>query len=256
MSTNNVLEQVDAKATREIFKSIKVGSIVPQNLHEAYAMADVLFKSGLFPDLATANQGLVKILAGAEFGMSPMASLSGFHIVKSRIMAHYSVIAWRVKQVGFDYKVIEHTADNCVIEFFGAEGDLVGESVFGLNDALAAGVGPDSKDGARGMLKKFPATMLFARAMSQGARMFCPEAFNGMVVYSLEERAHFEQDVEAEDDKTVGTSQRLANRITQDVPEEFSDFLGGPDSEVVVEPVAIGAEVKTEEVVAGEDLGI
>lgn len=197
-------------------------------------MALSLHASGLFPDLASAQQALTKIVAGAELGLSPIAALNGFHIVKGKIMTHYSVIGWRVRQVGYKYKVTEHTADICRIAFFDPDGDELGESSFSAAEAVAAGVGADGAQGGKGMLKKFPKIMLFARAMSNGARMFCPEAFNGMVVYSHEERSHFE---EAEpEDKTVGTSARITQRVAvEDIPEEFSDFLG--KDEPVIEPV-------------------
>ncbi len=149
MSTNNVLESTGKadKITREIRQETKIGGIVPTNLDEAYTMALALHASGLFPDLASSQQALAKIIAGAELGLSPIAALNGFHIVKGKIMTHYSVIAWRVRQVGYKYKVIEHTKDVCRIVFSDPEGEELGESSFDVEEAREAGVGADGSQG-------------------------------------------------------------------------------------------------------------
>jgi hypothetical protein len=48
------------------------------------------------------------------------------------------------------------------------------ESTFTIQDAQQAGL-------ASGNYKTFPRNMLFARALTNGARWFCPEVFNGPI---------------------------------------------------------------------------
>ena len=58
----------------------------------------------------------------------------------------------------------------------------VGESKFTIEDAKRAGlIKPDSA------WLKYPRAMLFSRAISQGARLFCPDAIGG--IYTNEEMA-------------------------------------------------------------------
>ena len=45
---------------------------------------------------------------------------------------------------------------------------------------------PAVKAGTKNM-DKFPRNMLFARAMSNGQKWYCPDAFNGATVYTPEE---------------------------------------------------------------------
>src|SRR3990167_7021515 len=67
------------------------------------------------------------------------------------------------------------------IEFFetlGGKRESIGVSTFTVADAKAAGTQN---------LTKFPRNMLFARAISNGVRWFCPDVFSGSAVYTPEE---------------------------------------------------------------------
>jgi len=170
-------------ALKERIASARIGAIVPQTVQEVMDLATVLHKSRLFPDLADVAQAATKILAGSELGLPPFASLNSFHIVKGKVMMHYSAIAARVKAVGCNYKKIVDTDDCQTIEFYGRDGASLGTSSFSREDAKR--VGTQNMD-------RMPRTMLFARAMSNGARQLVPEAFNGNIVYSNEERDEIE----------------------------------------------------------------
>jgi hypothetical protein len=72
------------------------------------------------------------------------------------------------------------TAQRCEIEFRERNGDkweIIGSSEFTAQDARAAG----TKN-----MDKYARNMLFARAMSNGARWYCPDIFGGPV-YTPEE---------------------------------------------------------------------
>lgn len=139
-------------------------------LKEPMALGEVFAESGIFKDVKTAAQAVVKIVAGRELGLSAIESMNAFYIVNDRITIYASAIAGLVKKSGkYDYKVIKLTDEECTIEFF-YEKESVGAVTFTLKDAAKAGI--VNKD----VWKSYPKNMLFARAITNGARWFCPDA--------------------------------------------------------------------------------
>lgn len=138
--------------------------------------------SGYFQDAREAAQAAVKVQAGMEMGFGPFTSMTGIHIIQGRPSVGANLMASAVKtNPRYDYRVREMTDQVCRIEFFeiiGGKRESIGVSEFTLADGKKAG----TKN-----LDKFPRNMLFARAMSNGIRWFCPDAFNGNTVYTPEE---------------------------------------------------------------------
>src|SRR4030067_1822876 len=56
-------------------------------------LGQVLVKSGFFSDSRDASQAIVKVLAGRELGFGPIASMTGFYIVKGRVSMSANLIA-------------------------------------------------------------------------------------------------------------------------------------------------------------------
>ena len=138
--------------------------------------------SGYFQDAREAAQAAVKVQAGMEMGFGPFTSMTGIHIIQGRPSVGANLMASAVKtNPRYDYRVRERSDQVCRIEFFeiiGGKRESIGVSEFTLADGKKAG----TKN-----LDKFPRNMLFARAMSNGIRWFCPDAFNGNTVYTPEE---------------------------------------------------------------------
>ena len=138
--------------------------------------------SGYFQDAREAAQAAVKVQAGMEMGFGPFTSMTGIHIIQGRPSVGANLMASAVKtNPRYDYRVREMSDQVCRIEFFeiiGGKRESIGVSEFTLADGKKAG----TKN-----LDKFPRNMLFARAMSNGIRWFCPDAFNGNTVYTPEE---------------------------------------------------------------------
>lgn len=138
--------------------------------------------SGYFQDARDAAQAAVKVQAGMEMGFGPFTSMTGIHIIQGRPSVGANLMASAVKtNPRYDYRVREMSDQVCKIEFFeiiGGKRESIGVSEFTLADGKKAG----TKN-----LDKFPRNMLFARAMSNGIRWFCPDAFNGNTVYTPEE---------------------------------------------------------------------
>lgn len=154
------------------------------SLEDTMQLGDVLAKSGYFTDARQAAQAVVKVLAGREIGFGPIASMTGIYIVKGRVSLGASLMAAAVKRHGgYDYRVIKHDESGCEIAFYQGEEEL-GRSVFTMKDAQQAGLatGPNSHS-----WRHYPRNMLFARAMSNGVKWFCPDVSYGVPMYTPEE---------------------------------------------------------------------
>lgn len=161
------------------FEGASVAPLALNSLDEVMRLGETLARSGFFSDATQAAQACVKILAGAELGMGPIASMQNFHVIKGKLTLGANALAQAVKQSGrYDYRVRTSTAELCEIEFF-ENGESVGVSPFTIAEARKAGTQN---------LDKFPRNMLFARAMSNGVRFFCPDAVRG-TQYTPEEIA-------------------------------------------------------------------
>jgi hypothetical protein len=152
-------------------------------LAEIMSYAEMFFKSGLFSDTAQASQAAVKILAGQELGMGPFQAMQSIHIIKGKATLSAGAMATLIKgSRKYDYRIPEKTDALCRIEFYQLnfstnQYELLGESAFSRDDA--------KRQGTQNM-DKYPANMLFNRAMSNGAKWFCPDIFGGPV-YTPEE---------------------------------------------------------------------
>ncbi len=156
------------------------------DLDDVQRAAKMMLASGYFeaqrdPAVGVA-QLAVKILAGREMGYGPFASVQGIHVIQGKPALSANLMAAAVKaNPRYDYRVRKMEASECSLEFFqlyDGKRESLGVSTFTLADATKAGV----KN-----LDKFPRNMLFARAMSNGVRWFCPDVFSGNTVYVPEE---------------------------------------------------------------------
>jgi hypothetical protein len=140
----------------------------------------MLAKSGYFKDAREAAQACVKVQAGLELGIPPVQAMTGIFIVEGKPALSAALIATLIKRSGrYTYRIVAHDEAHCVLAFFEV-GEKVGESSFTMKDAEKAGLAGKS------VWKSYARNMLFARAMSNGARWFCPDVFGGSV-YTPEE---------------------------------------------------------------------
>jgi hypothetical protein len=149
-----------------------------RSMDEVERAASAMVKSNYFTDAKDAAQAVVKILAGQEMGFGPFASMTGIYIIQGRPSIGANLMAAAVKRSGrYNYRVMEMTDAACEIAFI-EQGKECGRSRFTIEDARKA----QTKN-----LDKFPRNMLFARAMSNGCRWYCPDVFNGAPTYTPEE---------------------------------------------------------------------
>jgi hypothetical protein len=143
---------------------------------DVMTLGQTLAKSGYFQDAKDAAQCAVKVLAGQEMGIGPVAAMTGIYIVKGRVTLSANLMAAQIKRSGrYNYRVVKLDDSGCEI-VFSENGQEVGRSSFSADDAKTAGLWNSSEP-----WKKTPRNMLFARAMSNGAKWFCPDVFSGPV---------------------------------------------------------------------------
>lgn len=167
--------------TQEIIRSV----------NDIETVAETAFKSGLM-NLANSSQAVMKILAGQEMGLGAFTSLSGIHIIQDKPVIGANLMASAVKSSGkYNYRFEDFSKQTCELVFLEKiEGvwQEIGTSRFTMDDAAAAGLlDKKNKDGSENNWKKYPQNMLFARALSNGVRWYCPDVFNGAAVYTPDE---------------------------------------------------------------------
>jgi hypothetical protein len=168
-------------------------SVVQQlPISELMNLAKAFAESGMFADTKSAAQAIVKIQAGQEIGIPPFAAMTGIHIIQGKPTIGAGLIASRLKGSGkYDYRVVEASEKVCSIDFY--QGNTkIGNSTFTIEDA---------KKALTKNIDKFPKNMLFARAISNGVKWYCPDIFSGpvyvpeeMQVVTTEEATHIEVD--------------------------------------------------------------
>jgi hypothetical protein len=150
----------------------EVTTLTTMNTTDMMNVSKAFYESGMFTDIKSIAQAMVKISAGAEIGIPPFAAMTGIHIIQGKPTIGAGLIASRVKGSGkYDYKVIEASEKVCSIDFYqGAT--KIGNSTFTIEDA---------KKALTKNIDKFPKNMLFARAISNGVKWYCPDVFSGPV---------------------------------------------------------------------------
>lgn len=145
------------------------------------SMAKSMVDSGFFSDTKQVAQAMVKIQAGRELGLPPFASMTGIHIVQGKPVLGANLIATLVKNSGrYDYRIKALDNQSCVLEWY-ENGKPVGEAGFTMQEANAAGLTN------KPTWKAYPSDMLFARALTRGARRYAPGIFGGAPIYTPEE---------------------------------------------------------------------
>lgn len=184
-------------------------------LEDPERLGQLLAASGYFEDARDAAQAVVKVLAGMELGFGPVASMTGIYIVKGRVTMSANLMAASIKRwrPRYNYRVVALDNDRAEIAFF-EDGEQTGTSEFTMADARTANLaGGDN-------WRKYPRNMLFARALSNGAKFYCPDVFAGAPVYTPDELG-------AEIDAETGELRRV------DTPAGRMDITTG---EVIASP--------------------
>lgn len=160
-------------------------------------LGQALVRSGYFTDVRQVSQAIVKVLAGQELGIGPIRAMTDIHVMqvegRSQTTLGATLMASLIKRSGrYDYRTLELTDQACELEFLEIRSENagtlerrlervpIGRSRFTMQDAAKA------KLAAKANWLQYPRNMLFARAISNGAKWFCSDVFGG-AVYTPEE---------------------------------------------------------------------
>lgn len=171
------------KAKEKVIKDESLA--IAGSLAEPMRLSEVFMQSGMFKDVASKSQACVKILAGRELGLAPLESMTNIYIVNGKVALQSKIIASLIKKSGrYDYTIEKLDDTECTIAFFAIDKDgkktELGKSSFTSKDAAKAGL--INKD----CYKNYPRNMLFARALSNGARWYTSDVFCGYTAEEIE----------------------------------------------------------------------
>lgn len=146
-------------------------------LAELERFGDIMAKSGMFNDIKTAAQAVVKIAYGKELGVPPITALTKIHFFTGKPTMSAEIMGSLIKNSGvWDYEPTEMNDERVTIQFLKNGRPFGQSSTFTMEDAKRAGVA--GKDN----WAKYPRNMLYARALSNGARWYCPHVIGGAYV--------------------------------------------------------------------------
>ena len=198
------------------------------SLAEIKDTARLFAESGYFQDAKQAAQAFVKIMTGRELGFNPMASMTGVAVIQGKPVIGANLMASKIRMSGYDYRVTELTMERCLIELFDSQKRSLGTSEFTMKEATEAGL--TGKDN----WKHYPKNMLFARAISNGIRWFCPEIMQGQTVYTPDELG---ATVDADGNAVVVPAQTQRSERHSTAPVEDAQYQDVPP-----EPVPTGKQ--------------
>ena len=167
---------------KEIHVMSEIAHVTPTDLHADMEYAQVVSSGAMLPAQYRGKPAdiLIAIGLGRSMGLSPAESLYRIHVIQGRPTASAELIAANVRKAGHRLRVIgnEQTARATIVRSDDPEFEF--ESVWTLDRAKALGL--SGKDG----WQKQPGTMMRWRAITEVARLACPEALYG-VAYVAEE---------------------------------------------------------------------
>jgi hypothetical protein len=125
------IKEIKEKLCRQI-------EVLPETLNEPMALGSIFVKSGMFKDIKSQAEAVVKILAGRELGLAPLESMTNIYMVNGKIALQSKIIASLIKKSQkYTYQVDKLDDAICEISFYdltklSKEGKplKLGESVF------------------------------------------------------------------------------------------------------------------------------
>ena len=189
--TGNAIDVLPEAGRPDTTKALELAGGL--NLEEIKSIGTVFWQSGMFKDTKSVAQAITKVMAGQELGIPPMMAMRGVHVVDGNPQLSAGLVAALVKRSGrYDYRVLE-ASDTAVVIEWRQRTDTGGWEIVGQSDFTRA------EAETANLLKKanwqtYTEDMLFARALTRGARRYCPDVFGG-AVYAPGEAAPDQDDL-------------------------------------------------------------
>jgi hypothetical protein len=153
------------------------------DMNELQRLSQLLMNSGAFPDLTNIAMVGLKIMAGRELGVPPIAAMNGVHVMKTKgggmkVVPGANLLAARIKSSGrYDFTITELNDKQCVMAFeYKRDGQWKScgiPVVYTFAEADAAGY--TRFDGKLKDTWKNPQDMLVAAAIRKGFKRYCAD---------------------------------------------------------------------------------
>ena len=164
------------------------GGVMLHSVEDAMNVVAALGDCNLLPDgIKSKGDAFMIVMAGAELGMGPMASIRSLHIIKGKVTMSAELILGMLLSQGVRARWVTATNEAAELELTRHGSEPHRES-FTMEDARRAQL---TKSG--GMFEKYPKAMLRARCISAAARAYAPDLMAGGGVYTPEELETVEQ---------------------------------------------------------------
>jgi hypothetical protein len=182
------------------------------------------------------QEATAAILAGAEVGLNPTASLRSFDIIQGVAAARANTLRAIVQSHGHDIWVVESTEMKCIVRGKRKGSEIVHESVWDENRARRMGLlGKDNwQKGQKGML--------VARATAECCRLTASDAILG-IPYSSEELWDGEEYIETA--ASEATEQPVARRVARRKPVQQAPVIAEPRIELPAANVPLVSDNET-----------
>lgn len=158
-----------------------VAAIVPQNIDEAFRLANAIFKSNMAPQsLKSAEQVMVAMIAGAELGMKPFQAVRHIAVVNNRPTLWGDGLIAVARSQGVRVKETVEGEDLNAVATCTVTRPDTGEEItrtFSASDAKKAGLW-----GKAGPWQQYPKRMLQMRARAFALRDGAADILNGFQV--------------------------------------------------------------------------
>jgi hypothetical protein len=199
--------------------ALAIRSDPSQALPAKIAYAKALADSGLLPAayrLHPANV-LYAVEYGDMLGLSPMAAITGIHIIEGKPSASSGLISALVRRAGHRLRVTGNDREATARIVRADDPDFTFEAKWTLDRAKAADLL------GKGTWKKYPAAMLKARAISEVARDACEEALFGLHYTPEELGADVDEDGGVVGGIVVGDASPIPAAAEEAVPAVETD---------------------------------
>lgn len=170
------------------------------------------------------------ILTGHELGLGATTALANISVIQGKPSLGAALVGALIKRSGrYDYRVEEVTDQRARVRFLqrlpgqspGQEWEDIGGSEFSLDDAKRANLGGSQT------WKSYPRNLLLSRALTNGARWYCPDVFAG-AIYAPDELVASDATGDASGATSAATSAATSGATGNGAPtlEELLDRFG------------------------------
>lgn len=189
------------------------------------AFASDLIKTNMLPvAVDTPEKAALVILKGREVGLPPLMSLSEVYVVRGRAGLTAMAYATLLRRHGVRVEYPVHTAEKAVCRLTRRDGTMF-EQTFSMADASKMYTQQKKDGGGQETVRlsesfsyrSNPEEMMMNRAVSRGARRFCPDVVGGMAMAD-----------EVYDEAAIDTTATPAGEAPSPLAQDLNERLRAP----------------------------